>query len=136
MWVLSHRRWLAAGEHALLHQHTGFASLHHPSPCLHTLCSHKPTPQPPAPRGPDVRSGVQRLVEEAQRLPKMPPYVSYDALLADLQQWIEALEGCTADVAAAQQVGGRQGCRIRRGGPLFQASKLLGPRSATTAGAS
>lgn len=115
MWVLSHRRWLAAGEHALLHQPT-----HHPSACLLTLCSHKPTPQPPAPRGADVRSGVQRLVEEAQRLPKMPPYVSYDALLADLQQWIEALEGCTADVAAAQQVGGRQGCRIRQGGHSFR----------------
>ena len=50
-----------------------------------------------------VRSSVQREIEEAQRLPEMPPFVDYTALLADLQRWVEALATTTADVSAAQQ---------------------------------
>ena len=58
----------------------------------------------PAGAGPsDVRGTVQREVEEAQRLPAMPPFVDYTALLADLQRWLEALQGAAADVAAAQR---------------------------------
>lgn len=60
--------------------------------------------QPPAPRGSDVRSSVRQLIAEAQRLPSMPAYISYDALLADLRRWVEALEACSADIATAHQV--------------------------------
>ncbi len=51
----------------------------------------------------DVRSSVQQAVEEARRLPEMPPFVDYSALLADLQQWVGELQASAADVAAAQQ---------------------------------
>ena len=56
-----------------------------------------------------MRGGVQRLLDEAQRLPEMPPMpVNYDDLLADIRQWLAALEGCQADVAAAQQAAVQQ----------------------------
>ncbi len=55
----------------------------------------------------DTRSTVQQLIAEAQRLPEMPAWVDYRPLLADIAQWVEALEGCQADVAAAQQAAGQ-----------------------------
>lgn len=50
-----------------------------------------------------LRSSVQQAVEEARRLPDMPPFVDYTALLADLQQWVEALQAATAGVRTARQ---------------------------------
>ncbi|KAL4428231.1 hypothetical protein ABPG75_002320 [Micractinium tetrahymenae] len=62
-----------------------------------------------APAASDVRGAVQRLIEEAERLPEMPPMpVNYDDLLADIRQWIAELDGCQADVQAAQQAAGQQ----------------------------
>ena len=71
-----------------------------------------------------MRGAVRQLIRDAQQLPKMPPFVSYAALLADLQHWIEALQGCGADVAAAQRevgekaadVAAQLGAEQRRGG--------------------
>jgi exonuclease VII small subunit len=51
----------------------------------------------------DVRGSVQRAIEDARRLPEMPAFLDYSALLADLQQWVEELQAAAADVAAAQQ---------------------------------
>ncbi len=64
--------------------------------------------QPEAPAASDVRSGVQQLIAEAQRLPEMPAWVDYRPLLADIAQWVEALQAAQADVAAAQQAAGQQ----------------------------
>ena len=61
----------------------------------------------PAGAGPtDVRSGVQQAVKAARRLPPMPPFVDYSALLGDIGEWIEALAAANADVAAAQREAG------------------------------
>lgn len=50
-----------------------------------------------------LRSSVQQAIEEAKCLPAMPPFVDYTALLADLQQWVEALQAATAGVSTARQ---------------------------------
>ena len=55
---------------------------------------------------PDVRGAVARLVQEAQRLPPMPPFVDYRPLLGKLQRWQGELAGARGDVAAAQQAAG------------------------------
>ena len=53
----------------------------------------------------EVRGAVQQAIEEARRLPPMPLLpVDYSGLLADLRQWIQALQGAAADVTTAQQV--------------------------------
>ena len=46
-----------------------------------------------------------QAIEAAKRLPPMPPFVDYSALLEDLRRWIEELQGANADVEQAQQVG-------------------------------
>lgn len=51
----------------------------------------------------DVRGTVRQAIEEAKRLPEMPAFVDYTALLEELQQWVEELQAAGADVAAAQQ---------------------------------
>jgi len=60
--------------------------------------------QPALPSTDDVQSTVQQAIEQAKRLPEMPPYVDYSDLLADIQSWIGELESATADVGTAQQV--------------------------------
>lgn len=60
--------------------------------------------QPALPSTEDVRSAAQQAVEDAQRLPEMPPFVDYSELLADIQRWVEELESASADVGTAQQV--------------------------------
>ena len=58
---------------------------------------------PAAPTTADVRGAVQQLLEEARRLPAMPPMpVNYEELLADVEKWLAELAGTRADVAAAQ----------------------------------
>lgn len=53
---------------------------------------------------------MQQAIEEARRLPPMPLMpVDYSGLLADLRQWIQALQGANADVVASQHVRWRQG---------------------------
>jgi hypothetical protein len=47
---------------------------------------------------------VGRALEEARRLPEVPPVpVNYSSLLASLRDWIEQLEATNADVAATRQ---------------------------------
>lgn len=53
-----------------------------------------------------VRNEAAELIDEARRLPEMPPYVDYSPLLADIAAWVEALQGCTATVAAASAEAG------------------------------
>lgn len=65
---------------------------------------HVPLPQPEAPSTEDVRGTVQQALEEAQRLPEMPPFVDYTALLADVREWVEQLQGAASDITSAQQV--------------------------------
>lgn len=55
-----------------------------------------------------MRGEIRRLIEEARALPPMPPYVSYDALLADLARWVQELQGCSADIATALEVKRRR----------------------------
>lgn len=50
-----------------------------------------------------VRSTVQQAVEDAKKLPDMPPFVDYSALLAELQHWVEVLAAAAADVTTARQ---------------------------------
>ncbi len=64
-----------------------------------------PSPQPPNPQPEEVRSLAAQAIEEAKRMPPVPPFVDYSALLADLQRWIAELEGAAADVDQAQAVG-------------------------------
>ena len=78
------------------------------SPCAFARPS-LPLLQPAAPTRADVRGAVQQAVEAAQRLLPMPPFVDYSALLADIGEWVEQLQGATADVSAAQQVGAAGG---------------------------
>ena len=56
----------------------------------------------------DARSTVQQLIADAQRLPEMPAWVDYRPLLADIAQWVEALQAVQADVGAAQQAAGQR----------------------------
>lgn len=63
-----------------------------------------PPPQPPNPQPEEVRTLAARAIEDARRLPEMPPFVDYSSLLADLQRWIAELEGAAADVDRAQEV--------------------------------
>jgi len=51
----------------------------------------------------DLRTAVQQLIADAQRMPPMPEWVDHRPLLAELRQWVEQLEGAQADVQAAQQ---------------------------------
>lgn len=52
-----------------------------------------------------VRGMVQQLIEEARRLPPMPPMpVDYSGLLASVHRWIEELQGAATDVETAQAV--------------------------------
>lgn len=62
-------------------------------------------PQPEAPSTSDVCGTVQQAIEEARRLPDMPPFVDYSGLLADVREWVEQLQGAARDISAAQQVG-------------------------------
>ena len=78
-----------------------------------------------------MRASVQQAIEEAQRLPPMPLMpVDYSGLLADIQRWIEELQGAAADVAAAQQVrsgqrGGECALRyIRKRGQLWSKKSI------------
>ncbi len=64
--------------------------------------------QPASPAPEDVREAVRKLVEEARNLPGMPTWVDYRPLLADITQWVEALQAAQSDVAAAQQAAGQQ----------------------------
>lgn len=49
---------------------------------------------------------VQQMIEEARRLPPMPPMpVDYSGLLASVHRWIEELQGAAGDVEQAQAVG-------------------------------
>jgi hypothetical protein len=59
--------------------------------------------QPLAPAANDVRSAVQHLVQDASQLPDMPGFIDHRPLLGDLQQWVDALQGCQADLQAARQ---------------------------------
>lgn len=61
--------------------------------------------QTPASSARDVRGEVRRLLDEALSLPEMPGYVNYEPVQRDIQQWVEALRGASADVDAARQVG-------------------------------
>ena len=72
---------------------------------------HLPLLQPPSPLGSDVRGAVRRQIEEAQRLPSMPPFVDYRPLLAELQRWQEELEGAQSDLAAVQQAASEASAR-------------------------
>ena len=82
-----------------------------PSVCSSQRHSHlRPVPAPlraAQPNGPTpaaVRRAALDLVEEAAAVPPVPPFVDYDPLLADIQQWVEDLEGAGEDVAAEQRV--------------------------------
>ena len=61
--------------------------------------------QPEAPSTSDVRSTVQQAIDDAKKLPEMPPFVDYSALLADVREWVEQLQGAASDISSAQQVG-------------------------------
>lgn len=71
---------------------------------VHTMQPHAfPHPLPPQPASPspaDVRGAVRKLIAEAGQLPPMPEYVDYSALLADIQLWIEDLEGAAGEMQA------------------------------------
>ena len=48
---------------------------------------------------------VQGMIEEARRLPPVPPMpVDYSGLQASLRRWVEELQGAAADVELAQAV--------------------------------
>jgi hypothetical protein len=47
---------------------------------------------------------VATAVDKAKRIPEPPPLpTDYRSLLLDVSEWIEALQGVAADVAATQQ---------------------------------
>lgn len=53
-----------------------------------------------------IRGMVQQMIEEARRLPPIPPMpVDYSGLLASVHRWIEELQGAAGDVEQAQAVG-------------------------------
>ena len=78
--------------------------------CVLCLAAHLCV-QPEAPHGSDVREMVGLAIEEARRIPDVPPVpIDYSSVLAGIREWIEQLEGTNSDVEAAQQVGSVQRC--------------------------
>ena len=66
----------------------------------------------PGSGGMTVREMVRQLIEEARRLPEVPPMpVDYSGLLDSIRRWIEELQGAAADVEQAQAV--RAACCMR-----------------------
>ena len=67
--------------------------------------------QPPTPSSTDMRGIVHQAIEEARRIPDVPPVpIDYSSVLAGIREWIEQLEATQSEVAAAQQVGSVQRC--------------------------
>ena len=79
------------------------------SHCLNTCCPSRSQLQPEAPAPDDVRALAQQAIEEAKRMPEMPAFHDYSALLDDIAAWLETLRGCGADVQAALEVRGAAG---------------------------
>lgn len=74
-----------------------------------------------------IRGMVQGMIEEARRLPPVPPMpVDYSGLLASLRRWVEELQGTAADVEQAQAVRAeRCACCSAAGAALIMHGRSL-----------